>query len=138
MAREWRRGWDSNPRYACTHNGFRDRPDRPLRHPSAGSNGAASSPVSGGRTITKGSKGRKRGLPQPFTVFWLFGPLTPQRVRIVRNQRPAIQKRFPRISDPRSPAVRCRIARQVARLRPESEAAALDWIEAVSELDQAP
>src|SRR5262245_10631979 len=28
----WRRGWDSNPRYACTHNGFRDRPDRPLRH----------------------------------------------------------------------------------------------------------
>ncbi len=29
---KWRRGWDSNPRYACTHNGFRDRPDRPLRH----------------------------------------------------------------------------------------------------------
>ena len=28
----WRRGWDSNPRYACTHNGFRDRPDRPLWH----------------------------------------------------------------------------------------------------------
>jgi hypothetical protein len=31
----WRRGWDSNPRYACTHNGFRDRPDRPLWHLSA-------------------------------------------------------------------------------------------------------
>ena len=31
---KWRRGWDSNPRYACTHNGFRDRPDRPLWHPS--------------------------------------------------------------------------------------------------------
>src|SRR4051812_42712772 len=31
----WRRGWDSNPRYACAHNGFRDRPDRPLRHLSA-------------------------------------------------------------------------------------------------------
>ncbi len=29
---KWRRGWDSNPRYALTHNGFRDRPDRPLRH----------------------------------------------------------------------------------------------------------
>jgi hypothetical protein len=29
---KWRRGWDSNPRYACTHNGFRDRPDRPLWH----------------------------------------------------------------------------------------------------------
>ena len=32
---KWRRGWDSNPRYACTHNGFRDRPDRPLRHLSS-------------------------------------------------------------------------------------------------------
>ena len=30
--RSWRRGWDSNPRYAHTHNGFRDRPDRPLWH----------------------------------------------------------------------------------------------------------
>src|SRR5690606_11627165 len=29
---EWRRGRDSNPRNACTLNGFRDRPDRPLRH----------------------------------------------------------------------------------------------------------
>jgi site-specific DNA recombinase len=28
----WRRRWDSNPRYACTYNGFRDRPDRPLWH----------------------------------------------------------------------------------------------------------
>ena len=28
----WRRGWDSNPRWACTHSGFRDRRDRPLRH----------------------------------------------------------------------------------------------------------
>ncbi len=28
----WRRGWDSNPRYACTHNGFRDRRLRPLGH----------------------------------------------------------------------------------------------------------
>src|SRR5579862_2316173 len=34
-SRGWRRGWDSNPRYACTHNGFRDRPDRPLWHLSA-------------------------------------------------------------------------------------------------------
>ena len=29
---KWRRGWDSNPRYARAHNGFRDRPVRPLRH----------------------------------------------------------------------------------------------------------
>ena len=28
----WRRGRDSNPRTACTVNGFRDRPVRPLRH----------------------------------------------------------------------------------------------------------
>ncbi len=33
---KWRRGWDSNPRYPCGHNGFRDRPDRPLWHLSAG------------------------------------------------------------------------------------------------------
>src|ERR1700676_3664920 len=30
-----RRGRDSNPRYGCPYNGFRDRPDRPLRHLSA-------------------------------------------------------------------------------------------------------
>lgn len=28
----WRRGRDSNPRYDCSHNGFRDRPIRPLWH----------------------------------------------------------------------------------------------------------
>jgi site-specific DNA recombinase len=31
----WRRGRDSNPRNACTFNGFRDRPDRPLWHLSS-------------------------------------------------------------------------------------------------------
>ncbi len=31
----WRRDRDSNPGWACTHNGFRDRPVRPLRHLSA-------------------------------------------------------------------------------------------------------
>ena len=30
----WRRGWDSNPRSACTDNGFQDRHHRPLGHPS--------------------------------------------------------------------------------------------------------
>src|SRR4029450_2130550 len=30
-----RRGWDSNPRSACTDSGFQDRCDRPLCHPSA-------------------------------------------------------------------------------------------------------
>src|SRR5262245_28888883 len=28
----WRRGWDSNPRYPCGYNGFRDRPIQPLSH----------------------------------------------------------------------------------------------------------
>jgi hypothetical protein len=32
----WRRDRDSNPGYACAHNGFRDRPVQPLRHPSTG------------------------------------------------------------------------------------------------------
>ena len=31
----WRRGWDSNPRYPCGYNGFRDRPIQPLSHLSA-------------------------------------------------------------------------------------------------------
>jgi hypothetical protein len=35
LSENWRRGWDSNPRYPLGHNGFRDRPDRPLRHLSA-------------------------------------------------------------------------------------------------------
>ena len=37
----WRRGWDSNPRYPYGHNGFRDRPDRPLWHLSARSRNKA-------------------------------------------------------------------------------------------------
>src|SRR5581483_10916552 len=32
---EWRRGWDSNPRYACAHTRFPVVPDRPLQHLSA-------------------------------------------------------------------------------------------------------
>jgi hypothetical protein len=30
----WRRGWDSNPRWAFTHAGFQDRCLKPLGHPS--------------------------------------------------------------------------------------------------------
>lgn len=40
------------------------------------------------------------------------------------------------VPDARSRIVRRRIAEQVARLRPESEREALDWIEAVSEFDE--
>lgn len=39
------------------------------------------------------------------------------------------------VPDARSKSVRRRIARQVARLTPESERDALAWIEAVSEFD---
>ena len=35
---EWRRGWDSNPRYACAYAGFRDRSVQPLWHLSRGRN----------------------------------------------------------------------------------------------------
>ena len=34
LSSNWRRGWDSNPRYACTHDGFQDRSIKPLWHPS--------------------------------------------------------------------------------------------------------
>src|SRR6266550_9153404 len=30
LAMSWRRGWDSNPRWALTHSGFRDRCTNPL------------------------------------------------------------------------------------------------------------
>ena len=30
----WRKEWDSNPRYTKMYNGFRDRHNRPLCHPS--------------------------------------------------------------------------------------------------------
>jgi hypothetical protein len=33
--RGWRKGWDSNPRWICTHGGFQDRCLKPLGHPSA-------------------------------------------------------------------------------------------------------
>ena len=39
------------------------------------------------------------------------------------------------VPDPRSEEVRRRVAAAVARLNPESERDALDWIEAVSEFD---
>ena len=39
------------------------------------------------------------------------------------------------VPDARLRSVRRRVAKDVARLTPENEAAALDWIEAVSEFD---
>src|SRR5580704_11806486 len=52
----WRRGWDSNQRYACTHNGFRDRPDRPLWHLSG-------APLIGGRFCRGNSVVGRANLP---------------------------------------------------------------------------
>ena len=42
---EWRRGWDSNPRYRCRHAAFRVRCFRPLSHLSARRNGAGVKPA---------------------------------------------------------------------------------------------
>lgn len=42
----WRRGWDSNPRYGCPYSGFRDRPNRPLWHPSGLRADTVAGPVS--------------------------------------------------------------------------------------------
>ncbi len=59
---KWRRGWDSNPRYPCGHNGFRDRPVRPLRHLSAGARGRGPSPqVSCGAQIGRIGAGWQEG-----------------------------------------------------------------------------
>jgi hypothetical protein len=35
FALDWRKGWDSNPRYPCGHAGFQDRCLKPLGHPSS-------------------------------------------------------------------------------------------------------
>jgi hypothetical protein len=60
-----------------------------------------------------------------------------ERMKQMRHRRRAQGLRELRlmVPDARSKTVRQRIARQVARLRPECEREALAWIEAVSELD---
>jgi hypothetical protein len=62
---------------------------------------------------------------------------TAERMRAMRERRRQGGYREVRLSAPdaRSEAVRRRVAEQLARLRPESEADALSWIEAVSEFD---
>jgi hypothetical protein len=60
-----------------------------------------------------------------------------ERMRLMRQRRRRQGLRELRlvVPDPRSKAVRNRIAAQVARLSPDSERDALRWIEAVSEFD---
>ena len=55
----WRRGWDSNPRCARAHNGFRDRPDRPLWHLSVTAKLNSASPQEQGRYATRPARGPK-------------------------------------------------------------------------------
>jgi Protein of unknown function (DUF3018) len=60
-----------------------------------------------------------------------------ERMKAMRERRRAQGLRELRliVPDARSPLVRRRIARQVAKLDPGAEAAAMRWIEAVSEFD---
>src|ERR1700694_1211575 len=82
----WRRGWDSNPRYACTHNGFRDRPDRPLWHLSGG-------PLIGGR-FRAGNSVRKAGKNRRISGFpaltWAFACVYSALLRRVFRARRAL------------------------------------------------
>lgn len=60
-----------------------------------------------------------------------------ERMRTMRQRRRQQGLRELRlvVPDARSKTVRQRIVEEVARLRPESERDALEWIEAVSEFD---
>jgi hypothetical protein len=62
---------------------------------------------------------------------------TAERMRAMRERRRRLGYRDVRLSAPdaRSEAVRRRVADELANLKPESEAEALAWIEAVSEFD---
>ncbi len=60
-----------------------------------------------------------------------------ERMKQMRQRRRAQGLRELRlvVADPRSRAVRRRLAKQVANLDPDRERSALQWIEAVSEFD---
>jgi hypothetical protein len=61
-----------------------------------------------------------------------------ERMKAMRKRRRARGLRELRliVADARSLKVRRRVAAEVATLRPQSERAALDWIESVSEFDE--
>jgi hypothetical protein len=62
---------------------------------------------------------------------------TAERMKLMRQRRRARGLRELRlvVADPRSRAVRRRVAKQVAGLDPDREREALKWIESVSEFD---
>ncbi len=85
---KWRRGWDSNPRWAQTHNGFRDRPDRPLRHLSALWRSSMARDVAACSLIRKGhSSPHCRITPSCAAAAWQGGPK-----RLPLGQRPGFGK----------------------------------------------
>jgi hypothetical protein len=84
-----RRGWDSNPRGACTPNGFQDRPVRPLRHPAetycdrsrVTSAGAPKSRSTSGTPPWKFSRiasAMRSTTAVPFRVWTISGPCSPR------------------------------------------------------------
>ena len=98
LCERWRRGWDSNPRYPCRHNGFRDRPDRPLWHPSAGAQIRARGRE--GRTIAKSRHGSSDRTPKA-------GRIDPNPARFRHPGRAcAGPAAAPHAPDPRSTALR--------------------------------
>ena len=62
-------------------------------------------------------------------------PAERMKMMRARRRRQGLRELRLVIPDPRSEAVRNRIAAQVARLNPDSERDAILWIEAVSEFD---
>ncbi len=66
-------------------------------------------------------------------------PMAPpaERMKSMRERRRARGLRELRlvVPDARSAAVRRRVVKQIAKLNPQSERDALDWIEAISEFD---
>ena len=91
--RLWRRGWDSNPRYPQRHNGFRDRPVRPLRHPSDPRNLGRKGRSAKRRDISVTPPRLQAGKSPSGTQF--FGPLyrdkteprATNRIRLLRRAR---------------------------------------------------
>src|SRR5207249_78043 len=51
----WRRGWDSNPRYACAYSGFRDRHVQPLRHLSGPADFTSAADQRAGSMVLRGA-----------------------------------------------------------------------------------
>lgn len=62
-----------------------------------------------------------------------------ERMKAMRERRRKAHLRELRlvVPDARTRAVKRRLAEQVARLKPAQEADALDWIESISEFDEA-